>query len=59
MSRALALLYRRLATLRADVPLSEDIEDLRWRGARRPELSALCRDIGEERLIGRVQRWRD
>jgi 5'-3' exonuclease len=54
-----ALLYRRLATLRADVPLSEDIEDLRWRGARRPELTALCRDIGEERLIGRVQRWRD
>lgn len=54
-----ALLYRRLATLRTDVPLGEQLEDLRWRGARRPELTALCRDIGEERLIDRVQRWRD
>ena len=33
-----AALYRLLATLRTDVPLVEEIEDLRWRGALLPEL---------------------
>jgi len=27
-----ALLYRKLATLRTDVPIEEELEDLRWRG---------------------------
>ena len=54
-----AALYRRLATLRTDVPLAEEIEDLRWRGARRAELTALCQEIGDERFIERVTRWRD
>ena len=44
-----ALLYRRLATLRNDVPLAETIDDLCWRGALRSELTALCRDIDDER----------
>jgi len=57
--RADAALYRRLATLRTDVPLEEGIEDLRWRGARRLELTGLCREIGDERFIERVHRWRD
>ena len=30
--RAEALLYREVATLRRDVPLDEELEDLRWRG---------------------------
>lgn len=54
-----ALLYRRLATLRTDVPLEEGIEDLRWRGASRLELTALCRETGDAGLMERVQRWRD
>ena len=54
-----AFLYRRLATLRTDVPLVEEIEDLRWRGALRPELTSLCREIGDERFIERVHRWRE
>ena len=54
-----AILYRRLATLRTDVPLSEGVEDLRWRGALRSELTELCREIGDERFIERVHRWRD
>jgi 5'-3' exonuclease len=54
-----AFLYRRLATLRTDVPLAEGIEDLRWRGALRPELTRLCREIGDERFIERVHLWRD
>jgi 5'-3' exonuclease len=54
-----AVLYRRLATLRTDVPLAEEIDDLRWRGARRSELQALCREIGDKRFVERVQRWRE
>ncbi len=54
-----ARLYRRLATLRTDVPVAEQIDDLRWRGALRPELTALCREIGDERFIERVQTWRE
>ena len=58
-----AALYRRLATLRTDVPLAEEIDDLRWRGARRSELTELCREIGDERFVERVstaggsERW--
>jgi 5'-3' exonuclease len=54
-----AILYRQLATLRTDVPLAEGIDDLRWRGARRSELTALCREIGDEKFVERVQRWRE
>jgi 5'-3' exonuclease len=54
-----ASLYRRLATLRTDVPLAEGIEDLRWCGALRPELTRLCSEIGDEPFIERVHRWRD
>ena len=53
-----AALYRRLATLRTDVPLAEGIEDLGWHGALRPELTRLCREIGDEAFIDRVHRWR-
>jgi 5'-3' exonuclease len=56
--REQALLYRRLATLRTDVPLAESLEDLEWRGARRGELSALCNAIGAPELLERVRRWR-
>jgi len=52
-----ALLYKRLATLREDVPLSESLEDLEWRGAR-PELREFCRRIGFEEFAARVHRWR-
>ena len=51
-------LYRTLATLREDVPLTETLEDLEWRGARRPELETLCSELGADGLIERVPRWR-
>lgn len=54
-----AYLYRRLATLRTDVPIAENLDDLRWRGARRKELTALSREIGDAELLGRIDRWRD
>ena len=57
--REQALLYRRLATLRRDVPLTEELSDLRWLGAPEAELAALCEELGEpnvvERLRGRGQ----
>jgi len=53
------LLYRRLATLRTDVPLAEETEALEWRGALRPALVALGREIGDEEILERVHRWRD
>jgi len=54
-----AYLYRRLATLRTDVPLTEPIEELRWTGARRHELTALCREIEDDDFLERVTRWRE
>ncbi len=52
-----AMLYQQLATLALDVPLGESLDDLRWRGAKRAELEALCDDIGETALIGRISLW--
>lgn len=47
-NREAALLYRKLATLREDVPLQEDVDALEWRGVRAAELSALLRELGDE-----------
>ena len=51
-------LYRRLATLRTDVPLAETLDDLEWRGARRGDLEALCREIGAEACSSTGAGWR-
>jgi 5'-3' exonuclease len=56
--RAEVQLYRVLATLREDVPLTEVLEDLEWRGARRDELTRLCTEIGDTEFLPRVERWR-
>ena len=50
------LLYRRLATLRQDVPLQERIADLEWRGAHQ-RLKQLCGELGSDKLPERVPRW--
>jgi 5'-3' exonuclease len=57
--RADAALYRKLATLRTDVPLAEGLAELEWRGARRRELVSLLATIGAPELAGRVSRWRE
>ncbi len=54
-----AALYRRLATLREDVPIQEKIADLRWKGARRQELEILCQELGESTWFQRVNIWAD
>jgi 5'-3' exonuclease len=50
------LLYRRLATLRHDVPLQETTSDLEWRGAHQ-RLQQLCSELGSDTLCKRVPRW--
>ena len=57
--REAAELYRRLATLRRDVPLEETLDDLEWKGAPRASLEAVCARLGEKALIERVPRWTD
>ena len=49
-------LYKRLAILAEDVPLAEDLEDLRWRGADREEFERLDQRLGGGTM--RPRRWR-
>ena len=49
-----AALYKRLATLRTDVPLAETTGDLLWRGAPNDILAAFCAAIGDGEIAGRV-----
>jgi 5'-3' exonuclease len=55
-NREAALLYKRLAILRQDVPLKESLTDLEWQGARE-RLKKLCAVLGEEQIPKRVSRW--
>ena len=57
--RADAFLYRSLARLRTDVPLTETLEDLRWSGSRRAELLSICAEIGDDDVAARMPLWRD
>ncbi len=51
-----SLLYRRLTTLRTDVPLEENLDDLEWHGA--PEgFKQFCQDLGAEKILETVPRW--
>ena len=51
------LLFRRLATLRRDVPLAQTLEDLHWRGVPRDRWLALCDELGFEGVRERPHRW--
>ncbi len=56
-----ALLFRSLARLRTsadgvDIP-EQDVEELRWPGARRDEWAAFCERWGLSSLAGRPHRW--
>jgi 5'-3' exonuclease len=52
-----ALLYRKLAMLRTDVPLKERLNDLKWQGAY-PRLKNMCHELGDARIPERISRWR-
>jgi 5'-3' exonuclease len=52
-----ARLYKQLATVRKDVPLTEKLSDLKWQGAY-PRLNKLCSQMGDLRIPERIPRWR-
>jgi 5'-3' exonuclease len=51
-----AFLFRRLATLRIDVPLEQSVDDLEWRGAH-GRLRQLCMELGDDNLPDRIPAW--
>lgn len=56
--RKLALLFKKLATLRTDAPLFKKVETLRWRGPT-PAFAAWTERMEAPRLLERVKRARD
>jgi 5'-3' exonuclease len=53
--RDLALLFKRLATLRTDAPLFTDIDELRWRGPT-PTFASCAAKLGDARLLARAEK---
>ena len=53
-----AMLYRTLATLRDDVPLTERLEQLEWKGAPRERWEKWCQATGATTLARRPTRFR-
>jgi 5'-3' exonuclease len=51
----LALLFKRLATLRTDERLFADVDELRWRGQMK-DFPAFASRLGDERLLARSQK---
>ena len=52
--RERALLFKRLATLRRDLPVFADVEELRWHGAT-PSFASWVTKVGDARLSTRVR----
>jgi 5'-3' exonuclease len=53
LDRELALLFKRLATLRVDADLFQDVDELRWRGPT-PAFPEWAERIGDPRLLPRI-----
>jgi 5'-3' exonuclease len=54
-----ALLYRKLATLVENAPISESLEDLQFTGVPRARFEAWCDELGATTLRTTPKRWRD
>ncbi len=52
-----ALLFRYLALLRRDVPLTETTEDIEWQGVPRDRFTDFCEQFGFGSLSGRPRVW--
>jgi 5'-3' exonuclease len=53
-----AKLYRTLARLRDDAPITESLDDLAWKGARKAELEALVAELGmAEEFLRQIPAW--
>jgi len=53
--RELALLFKKLATLRTDAALFADVDELRWRGPR-DTFAAMSERLGDARVLTRSQK---
>jgi 5'-3' exonuclease len=53
--KSLALLFKRLATLRDDAPLFRDSSSLEWRGATQ-DFAAMASKLGDPRLLERAEK---
>ena len=51
--------YRELTTLRLDVPISDELSDLEWRGVPRGPFLEFCGEMGFNSEAIRVDRWAD
>jgi 5'-3' exonuclease len=51
----MALLFKKLATLRTDAPLFSDVDELRWRGPRE-DFAAMSERLGDARVLARSQK---
>ena len=56
-NRENAVLYKTLATLRTDAPVSESLDCVRWEGVPRREYLDLCEELGLERLKELPHTW--
>jgi 5'-3' exonuclease len=54
--RADAMLFKKLATLRTDCPISATVDEIEWKGAR-PELRDFCKRMGFESIPEKIERW--
>jgi 5'-3' exonuclease len=54
----LALLFKKLATLRTDAPLFQNVDELQWRGAGK-DFPDCARRLGAEQLIARAERAKE
>ena len=52
-----AYLYRDLTTLRFDVPLTETLDDLEWRGVKKEPFLELCEELGFDTVQERPHKW--
>jgi 5'-3' exonuclease len=57
--RGEALLYKRLATLAENAPISESLAELRWRGVPRTTFAKFCDAMSADRMRDRPRRWAD
>lgn len=46
-----AILYRTLATLRTDVPLTESLDELEWKGVDKARIVEFCNRLGDRRFL--------
>jgi len=56
-SRKEAALYKKLATIRYDVPLKETLKEIEWKGADARALEKIADEIADPELAKRIERW--